>query len=417
MWYCTSIYVLFFIFGAESQNPNNVCPTFRDYFNMRNNSNCWYDFAAVDKVPQIIKKSGYPFMEYKVKTSDGYILTVFRIPVLASTKPAVFLLHGVQSTSAIFLGLGKSSMAFLLYEAGYDVWLGNYRGTEYSQGHENMNSTQREYWDYSVDDIALKDLPAMLQLVTFHAGHRGKIIYIGHSLGTTAGIIYASEYPDFAARTIGILVLLTPAYKLPNMRSPYRLLLPLVRPILEVTNTLNVVQFISAGGLRNLTRPLCLSSPPLMIACLTVMNLFLGPFTQIAPETIPVYFNQIPAGTSFKTLSYLSEATRNRFRKYDYGPGKNRYLYNSDMPPEYDLKKIKIPVYIMYARSDWAISREDSMQFYRSLPQEMRYGMYEVRNLNFNHYDFLFGRNSKTLVTDKLLNMLERFTSEQTYLQ
>lgn len=38
--------------------------------------------------------------------------------------------------------------AFLLYEAGYDVWLGNYRGTEYSEGHESLNATQREYWDY-----------------------------------------------------------------------------------------------------------------------------------------------------------------------------------------------------------------------------------------------------------------------------
>lgn len=28
------------------KKPNNVCPNFRDYFNMANNSNCWYDFAA-----------------------------------------------------------------------------------------------------------------------------------------------------------------------------------------------------------------------------------------------------------------------------------------------------------------------------------------------------------------------------------
>ncbi|KAG5865739.1 hypothetical protein JTB14_023204 [Gonioctena quinquepunctata] len=133
---------------SDSQKPNNVCPNFRDYFNMRTNSKCWYDFAAEDGVPQIIKKTGYPFMEYKVKTSDGYILTVFRIPNVGSRKPAVFLMHGVQGTSAIFLGLGRNSIAFLLYEAGYDVWLGNFRGTEYSEEHETMNVTQREYWDH-----------------------------------------------------------------------------------------------------------------------------------------------------------------------------------------------------------------------------------------------------------------------------
>nr|CAH7722202.1 unnamed protein product [Callosobruchus chinensis] len=254
----------------------------------------------------------------------------------------------------------------------------------------NVCPTYRDYFTMrnnpNVDDIALKDVPAMLQLVTYHAGHRGKIIYIGHSLGTTAGIIFASEYPNTAANTIGLLVLLTPAYKLPNMR----------------------------GNVRSLTRPVCLSSPFLMVACLTILNLFLGPFTQIAPETIPVYFNQIPGGTSLKSISYLTEATRNQFRKYNYGTGRNRFLYGNDTPPDYDIKKIKVPVYIMFARHDWSISREDCIAFYKSLPKEVRYGMYEIRNRNFNHYDFLFGRDSKKLVTDILTQVLDRYVAQQT---
>lgn len=85
---------------------------------------------------------------------------------------------------------------------------------------------------YSADDIGLKDLPAMLDLVNYHAGHRGKIIYVGHSLGTTASLMYASEYPETAAQTLGFIVMMAPAYKLSNMRSPYRILLPLVYPAL-----------------------------------------------------------------------------------------------------------------------------------------------------------------------------------------
>lgn len=45
-----------------------------------------------------------------MKTKDGYILTVFRIPQVDSQKPPIFMLHGVQSTSGIFVGLGKHSM-------------------------------------------------------------------------------------------------------------------------------------------------------------------------------------------------------------------------------------------------------------------------------------------------------------------
>lgn len=109
------------------KKPNNVCPTYRDYFTMLTNSKCWYDFAAemtvvstvknlTQKVctrpfqPEIIRNTGYPIITYKVRTGDDFHLTVFRIPGLRQDKPPVFMLHGVQSTSGIFVGLGKRSI-------------------------------------------------------------------------------------------------------------------------------------------------------------------------------------------------------------------------------------------------------------------------------------------------------------------
>lgn len=89
-----------------------------------------------------------------------------------------------------------------------------------------------------MDEIALNDVPTMLNLVRYHTQDKGKIIYIGHSLGTTAALMYASEYPDEAANNVGLFVLLTPAYKLSNMRSPYRYLFPLLYPVLVSTHCL-----------------------------------------------------------------------------------------------------------------------------------------------------------------------------------
>lgn len=48
-------------------------------------------------------------------TEDGYILTLFRIPNdpgknLKVRKEPLFLMHGIVSTSATFLGLGKDSL-------------------------------------------------------------------------------------------------------------------------------------------------------------------------------------------------------------------------------------------------------------------------------------------------------------------
>lgn len=73
-------------------------------------------------------------------------------------------------------------------------------------------------------------------------------------------------------------------------------------------------------------------------------------------ETIPVLFNQLPGGTSLKTLTYISEAVRGQFRKYDYG-GRNIHLYGDSTPPEYNVSKIEVPVFVFYASHDWATSK------------------------------------------------------------
>ncbi|CAH0560919.1 unnamed protein product [Brassicogethes aeneus] len=412
MSYLHLIFTCLFVAFAKCEYENNVCPTYIDYINIRNNTDCWYNFAAVDKVPDIIKKSGYPFIEYKVQTRDGYILTVFRIPSVNKKKPAVFMLHGVQSSAGIFVGLGRSSLAFLLSDAGYDVWLGNYRGTEYSEGHTHLNASMREYWDYGVDEIALIDVPLMLRLVTHHSGYRGKIIYVGHSLGTTAAMMYASEFPMEARKTVQLFVWISPAYKLTHMRSPYRVVFPLFRTALRFSNHLNLVQVISRGYSSRLTRPTCLASPALMLLCLNVLNLFLGPFTEISPETIPVLLNQLPSGTSFKTLTYLSEAVKGNFKKFDYG-GRNMMKYGTEEPPEYDVSKIDIPVILAYSAHDWATSKDDAMELYMTLSNHVRYGRIEINKLNFNHFDFLFGKNSRRLVAEPLIKMIEKFQIEK----
>lgn len=62
----------------------------------------------------------------------------------------------------------------------------------------------------------------MLQLVARESGNKSNIIYIGHSLGTALGLIYASEFPDEAESLVKLFILLSPSYKLGNMKSPYR---------------------------------------------------------------------------------------------------------------------------------------------------------------------------------------------------
>ena len=40
------------------------------------------------------------------------------------------------------------STGYLLSDAGYDVWLGNFRGNYYSMAHQELDPEEFEFWDF-----------------------------------------------------------------------------------------------------------------------------------------------------------------------------------------------------------------------------------------------------------------------------
>lgn len=100
-------------------------------------------------------------------------------------------------------------MPIQLYEAGYDVWLGNPRGTSHSIGHVKFDSdhhseTSDKYWDWSFSELGLYDIPAMLKNIKYMTTqeveepfirHTDKIVFIGYDQGATA-MLYGLSYKE-----------------------------------------------------------------------------------------------------------------------------------------------------------------------------------------------------------------------------
>ncbi|XP_024356464.1 uncharacterized protein [Physcomitrium patens] len=185
----------------------------------------------------IIRSVGYPYEAYRVKTEDGHILLLERIPRRESRK-VVMLQHGILDSSLSWVSNGVvGSQAFAAFDQGYDVYLGNLRGLA-SREHEDEHISPQIYWSFSVNEHGTQDIPAMISKIhelkmmelqdSPHSGIQNgeisqyvdddpkKLPYrlcgVAHSLGGAAMLIYVvtkrlANRPHYLSR----LILLSPA--------------------------------------------------------------------------------------------------------------------------------------------------------------------------------------------------------------
>lgn len=95
-------------------------------------------------------------MYSNLETEDDYLLDMQRIPHgkfdygNAKKKREPILLIHPMLTSGEFYTFDNYSLAFMLADLGYDVWIPNFRGTLYSRKHKYLTTEYNStYWDFS----------------------------------------------------------------------------------------------------------------------------------------------------------------------------------------------------------------------------------------------------------------------------
>lgn len=104
----------------------------------------------------LITARGYPVeLHSNITTEDNYLLDLQRIPhgkvVKKSVKnrPPILLMPALFTSGEVFV-LMNDSIPFLLADAGFDVWIGNPRGSLYSAKHLYFDTSMSSpYWLYS----------------------------------------------------------------------------------------------------------------------------------------------------------------------------------------------------------------------------------------------------------------------------
>ncbi|XP_074963940.1 lysosomal acid lipase/cholesteryl ester hydrolase-like isoform X2 [Phalacrocorax aristotelis] len=326
-------------------------------------------------VSEIIRYHGYPSEEYQVTTKDGYILGVFRIPAGRNSentgqKPVVFLQHAFLGDATHWISnLPNNSLGFLLADAGYDVWMGNSRGNTWSLKHKTLNPSQKEFWQFSFDEMGKYDIPAELYFVMNKTGQKD-VYYVGHSEGTTIGFIAFSTYPDLAKQ----LVL--------GCKGAMHQIGFLKGPMTQLCTSLDkfcghVLCYIAGGNIKNLNT-----------------------------SRIDTYVGHSPAGTSVQNIIHWHQLIyADQFQAYDYGSKENMKKYNQSTPPAYKIEKISIPTAVWSGGRDTFADPEDIA---RLLPRITNL-IYHEHFPTWGHLDFIWGLDATEKMYQKIIELITKY--------
>ncbi|CAH0701444.1 unnamed protein product [Spodoptera exigua] len=363
--------------------------------------------------PGLVAKYGYPIEVHNVITSDGYILEMHRIPHGRdhNNKPdpkkiPVLVMHGLLSSSADFIVLGPgNALAYLLAEAGYDVWLGNARGNFYSRKHRSLNpdsSINHNFWRFSWDEIGNIDLAAFVDFILDRTGHE-KLHYIGHSQGGTTFLVLNSLQPKYNEKFISFQGLAPASYfehnevALFNSLAPHESTIETTAFLLgqpEIFGNRDFVYWIRSTFCNGITSLLA-------DVCDMEFDNLLDPEHYNA-TMIPLFLSHAPAGASVRQVAHYGQTIRFKaFRRYNHNSITNLGVYGSFNPPAYDLSKVTVPSYLHYGQNDKEVHFKDLLTLAATLPNVV--GTYKVERDTFNHFDFIWGRDVREQLYERTL--------------
>ncbi|KUF78246.1 Gastric triacylglycerol lipase [Phytophthora nicotianae] len=380
-------------------------------------------------VVEIVQARGYFVETHKVVTADDYVLTMYRLPKTyeesqagaepTAAKPVALLQHGLLDSSFTFVNnFRNQSLAFVLADAGYDVWLGNNRGTTWSREHLTYTEDDDEFWEFSWEDMGKYDLPAEIEYA-LNKSESTTLSFVGHSEGTTQAFVGFSLDQQLA-RKVSYFAALAPvawtghltAKIFKGMADVHLDKVFQAFGISEFSAKSKFLQEMLAGFACTVADELCDSA----------IALVAGPSVSTNTSRLPVYISQTPAGTSVKNMAHYAQNIRDdTFAPYDYGckckrdfgidkcsenKCENKKVYGSFDPPAFPIEKMVFPrTGLFIGSADTIATATDIEKLRDALPSGTI--VHELAVKEYSHLDLVWAYNANEKIYEDLLAQLE----------
>uniref|UniRef100_A0A8W7PIX2 Lipase n=1 Tax=Anopheles coluzzii TaxID=1518534 RepID=A0A8W7PIX2_ANOCL len=370
-----------------------------------------------DLVIELIEGAEYPIEKHVLTTTDGYILKLHRIPDpmqypasgerrtdqnladdsdgLLRFGPAktfrgtVLLMPGLFSTAADFVVTGpENGLAFVLADAGYDVWLANVRGSRFSRKNIKLSVADSEFWDFSFHEIGTIDLPAIIDYI-LRETNAPKLYYVGHNQGMTNLFALLSAKPRYNRKIHHAIGLATFGYLGTTDNRVVRRAAELTDKLYSTLKALNIHELKPTPDIVRLMSGIVCSSD-MNELCVEMLRGFFG-------STVDRSRNLLP--------TMVDDLLTKKFQQFDYRNYMlNTQKYGQAKPPEYNLSRVLLPVSLFHGTKDFITSAKDALR----LKDELR----NVKNFleipDLNHVGFVYSDRLYARVNRKIIEIFNQ---------
>uniref|UniRef100_A0A182NPN3 Lipase n=1 Tax=Anopheles dirus TaxID=7168 RepID=A0A182NPN3_9DIPT len=385
-----------------------------------------------DLVIELIEAADYPIEKHVLTTSDGYILKLHRIPdphqfesnEQGTTKDpdapddellrfgpsklfrgTVLLVPGVFSTAADFVVTGpENGLAFVLADAGYDVWLANVRGSRFSRKNVHKSVADSEFWDFSFHEIGTIDLAAIIDYV-MRETNAPKIFFVGHNQGMTDLFVLLSSKPRYNRKIYHAVGLASIAYLGTTENRAVQRAAQLTDRLYATLIALNIHELKPSPDIvRLLSGTVC--SGDTNELCAEMLRGFFGSTVDRSRNLLPNIVDDLLTSVSTRQIIHLGQLMQTkRFQQFDYrNYVTNTQKYGQAKPPEYNLSRVLLPVSLFHGTRDFITSTKDA----RRLKEELR----NVKNFleipDMNHIDFVYSDKLYGRVNSKIIDIFNQ---------
>lgn len=372
--------------------------------------------STVERRPikEVVQRAGYPFERYQVITKDGYVLRLDRLPNKQS-KLAVYLQHGVFDNSFAWVSSGTQSLAYRLHDLGYDVWLGNLRGTACSDKNKRhvRDISSREYWNFTLNEHAMYDFPANFQRIRLVKSEEEgvadyKLTVVSHSLGAAVTMMYLvyrkmglTSGQEDGGHEDGIVgaIVLSPA----GVHEFHTKMIYFMVPLIEL-----LLFFLPLYVFKAPSRSIGTLVTKLWedVKQTPTTRFILGLFTAFLlggeAENHPIHSlkqQNVFEGTSVMIYRHFVQIWRNQFQGFDYGMEKNMKVYGTPTPPTMlpNYKLIDVPVHFVLGKHDSLIPPGNIRRHYEAL-RKAHPELASLSEFDTGHLEFTVGLKDENIV-------------------